>query len=174
MRVASVAEALLADVVGEAGGGDVVEDGLGLDDAGGLDAADLEDKAVPAVVASAELVGVALGPEHFDLGVVLDAFDGLRLGGDVGLGQVDGDVLAGDGVLVFEARVADVLAADAEVLSDALEQLHRGQLALLDVEVEVLALAGGLVERLLFDEEVLGALFEDATDAGVVGVEVGE
>jgi hypothetical protein len=84
---------------------------------------------------------------------------------------VDGEVLTGDGVLVFEAGVADVALADAKGGGDAFDGVGGGAAAFLDLQEEVLALAGGLVEREFLDDEVLGALLDRAPDARQVGRE---
>jgi phosphopantetheine adenylyltransferase len=54
------------------------------------------------------------------------------------------------------------------VVCEDADHLHRGHAALLDEEIEVLALAAGVVGGDLIDEEVLGALLERAADGGQV------
>ncbi len=87
-------------------------------------------------------------------------------------GGVDGDDLAGDRVLVLEPGVPDGAAFDLEVARERIAELEGGEFALLDEEEDVLAFASGVVEGDFFNEEILGAGFEGASDAGDVGGEV--
>ncbi len=87
-------------------------------------------------------------------------------------GRVDGDHLAGDGAFVLEPGVADGVGRNAEVASQLVAHLDGAQAALLDIKIDVVARALGLVERDLVDEEVLVALFDHAADAGDVAGQI--
>ncbi len=87
---------------------------------------------------------------------------------------MNGELLAGDGVLVLEARVADIGAAHVEELGQAADDIGGGAAFLLQEEVEMLALAAGFVEGDFLDEEITGAELDPAAGAGGVGGEVGE
>lgn len=168
------AKALLADAVGNAEAFEAVEDGLGFADLGEMHAADADGEAVALEVTGFEFVAVVVGPEDADLVV-----DEHREVFDLFARDVDGDDLARDGVLVLEPGVADVHAADVEVLGDDLDHLRGGEAGLLHEHGDVLGAGGaaggtgGFVGGDLIDEEVLGAFAEAATDAGDVAGEEG-
>ena len=63
---------------------------------------------------------------------------------------------------------------DVEGVGDAVDGFEGGEADLLDLDVDVLALAGRFVEGDFLDEEIFGPLLDGAGDAGEVGGEVGE
>lgn len=78
----------------------------------------------------------------------------------------DGEDLAGDGVCVFEAGIADVALVDVEGAGDFVDCVEGCGADLFDFAIDVFALAGGFIEGDFLDEEVFGALFEGAADTG--------
>ena len=117
-------------------------------------------------MAPPKLVGVPVGPEDLDL-LRFDDGEALRL--VVALArEVDGKMLAGDGLLVLHAGVADVGLSDAKGAGDPVDGVAGGQAAFFNQQVKVLPRARGFVKGLFIDEEVLGALLDDAADAGDV------
>ena len=87
-------------------------------------------------------------------------------------GALDREDLAGDGLGILHPGEADVLARDVQLGAMRLTTSKVRLAGLLDLAVDVLALAGGLVERDLLDEEVFGTVLDVAADAGEVRGEI--
>ena len=68
--IEAISESLLADEVGCAVLGDVFDNASGLDDGGGIDVSDLDDKPVAAQRAAGQAVVMAIDPEDFEAVVV--------------------------------------------------------------------------------------------------------
>ena len=105
-----------------------------------------------------QLVGVSRARQDTELGNV----EQLDLLGRRG-GKRQG--LPGNALAVLEPGVAEVAHLTAEPPGQPLERLECRQIPLLDLEVDVLALATGAVERHLLHDEVLQARPDDASDS---------
>lgn len=165
--VGEVAEALLADAVGEALRLEHLEGAEGGGGGAGCDVSDADDEAVAGEVSSAEFVLVEVGAEDADTRV----FEGGEVLG-TSARRVDGDDLSGDGLSVFHAGASDRGTSGVEVFGEDVEEFDGADACLLDRQVDVFAVAGGWVEGDFFDDEVFGALLERAAGGWEVGGEV--
>ena len=163
--VAGLAEALQAEVVRHPALAQALEDRarVGLVRASAPHA---QSEPVAAQVADLELVAVRLGPGDLQL-IVAQGRDV-----DVGARALHRDHLPGHGARVLEAGVADRAPLHAQPLGQAAQGLVGADPALLEAQVEVLALAGRLVERDLLDLEVFGLPADLPWDRGQVGAEI--
>jgi hypothetical protein len=123
--------------------------------------------AVAAQVAGAQLVAVAahvedLDPRHRERG---DPFL---------VRAVDAEPLGRDRSRILEARVPDGPFRHAQLVRDAADHFEGAEAALADAQVDMLALARGLVERNLVDAEVVGGPPQDPARAGQVRRQVRE
>src|SRR5260370_19012610 len=84
-------------------------------------------------------------------------------------GDRDGHHLARDGVAILEARGADRAGRQVEPAGDLADEVFSAHAALLDPEVEIVALAAGLVGGDFFDLKVFWFALDASTDAGQVG-----
>ena len=148
---AAGAEALRAEAVGYTVLRQALERGAQrLGRAGLVRALEAEPEAVSAQVAEAELVAVTRDFEHLEAGHVE-----LRERGFVA--ELHAEPLPRDRDPVLPARVADLALRAARRTGERVDHVVGVQLALLDVNVEVLARAAGLVGGQLVDREVGGA-----------------
>ena len=68
---------------------------------------------------------------------------------------------------ILHARETDGKFLDIEMPTNHAEHFGVRHVGLLDAEVDVLALAGWVVGRNLFDDEIAGAILQAAADAGL-------
>src|SRR5205823_4020981 len=93
---------------------------------------------VAAQVAGLELVAVPAGAQDAQV-VAVEGAEACFAGGG------DGHPLPGDGVAVLEAGGADLAGGDVEEAGELADEVLGAHAALLHPQVEVIALAGGLV-----------------------------
>src|SRR5690606_26755544 len=151
------AEALLAEVVGQTGAAQGVDQVAG---AGGVlfwnvDQSDAE--AVALEVTGPQLVGVPARFQHLDRVGQRPLFGWQRL-------FRQRQPLARDRVFVFQARVADVALAHARGFADDARQIGRGESPFTDANVKVFATATRFVERDLVHREVFGIWTQTAAE----------
>ncbi len=161
LRVPAVAEALEAEVIRGAAPGEEVERRARARLVLGARSAEPDREVVPAEMPDLELVLVPRGREDLDLRV-LEALELLRPA------ELEREGLARDRARVLEARVAHVAVPDVERSGEPGDRVGCAQAALLDLHVEVLALARRLVEGHLLDDEVLRDEPRVARDRGHV------
>ena len=156
--VRAVAKALVTEIVGDSSGSELLHATLDGAHLHGIDASDADREPVALEMATTQLVGVALGPQHAE-SVVLELADG----------PVDGHVhrhrLLRDGDAILHAREADRVLLHVEMPADHREHLGVRHVGLLHAEVDVLAFADWVVGGNLLDDEVLGPLLETAANA---------
>jgi len=128
--------------------------------------ADANREPIADQVADAQLVPVAPRPQDLHLRD-LEGED--LLGGRAG----QGNRLPGDALAVLEARVAEIARPATERVGQPLQGLQGRQVALLELEIDVLAFAAGRVKRHFFDHEVLEPDANPPPDAGDVVREIG-
>jgi hypothetical protein len=85
----------------------------------------------------------------------------------------DGDHLPGDGAAVLQAGGANLAGRQAEAARHLADEILGPQVALLDPQVQEVALAARLVGGDLLDLEVLRLGLDPAADAGQVGRQQG-
>lgn len=160
-------ESLGSESVGDAMLSELLEGAVRVEHGGGVDIAHADRKAIPGEVAALEFVGVQIDPLDGEF-VVAQRWEILR-----GLSRrVDGDDLLCDRVLVFESGVSDGSLPDFEVTRDDVAELERGEPSFFDEHIDVLAVPYRLVERELSDEEIVGTVFDRASDSWDVTREV--
>ena len=126
-----------------------LERAFGVADARDFDPADADGEPVALELAPANPVGVAIDPQHADARVIEH-----RQILDPRLGKVNRDDLAGERVLVLEAREPDLTPGDAKVPCQHAQHVERRERSLLEEHPDVIALADGRDERHLLNKKI--------------------
>ena len=154
------AESLRPEPVRHAEPGESVEACLGGLNSPDARAPDADTEAIPGEVSETDLVDVPIGPLHLQAVVheLREFLGGLSV-------RVHREELPRDRDTVLHSRETDRIRRDTEVGSEDSRRFERRKVAFLNVQVDVLAAARGLIRRGFIDQKILGALLDDAADS---------